>query len=160
MLPIKINSELFFPHIYFKNKSYKLYQYIHSIFTCPCYFDPFKSQLALPTTMMPQVMWAQSLLWTLHQHPGRTTGTMSPTGTFLTLGLASFTHFNTAYFISAFRTSCKSHSFHRVEEEVTGYRGLEHTKKEHAWMIPILCWQLGKKGLLSPRQSSQDSLCL
>lgn len=115
--------------------------------------------------MMPQVMWAQSLPWTPHQHPGRTTGTMSPTGTFLTRGLASFTRFNTAHFfffglqdkLQKPLISQGSRGSHRI-------RGLEDIKKEHAWMIPILCWQLGKRRIAlsqaeQPRQSLSVNNC-
>lgn len=54
-------------------------------------------------------------------------------------------NFNTADFVLAFRTSCKSHKFDRVEEKGLRYLGLEDNSKGYIWTITILYQQLSKK---------------
>lgn len=151
----------YFPSItfFFLFKSYKLYQCIHSIFVCSCYFEPSMSQLALPATTMPQVVWAEALQQASHWHPEGTTGTASLRGTFLAPGLACFPLITSTQpdFVLAFRTSCKSHEFDRVEEKGLGYLGLEDNSKGYTWMIPILYQQLSKR-VLPTRQNSRASV--
>lgn len=48
------------------------------------------SQLALPATMIPQVVWAEALQQASHWNPEGTTGTASFLGTILAPGLACF----------------------------------------------------------------------
>lgn len=158
ILPIRISFELFSPHNYFKKKSYKLYQQIHSIFTCPCYFDASESQLAPPATMMPRVMWAEVLQWAPPRHPGGSTGTVYLMRTFLAPGLASPHSLQHSLTFLAFRISCKSHPFDWVEEKSLEYWGLEDNNKGYAWVIPVLYWQLGKKITLSQAEQQGQSL--
>lgn len=139
-LPSKIHFESFSPYNYLN--SYKLYQYLHGIFSCPCSFDPPESlfgsaaedrqrlcSIALPAT------------W----------GDASGSGTGFPHSIQHSLNF------LASRASCKSHSFDRACDTVFWRTTI---REINACMRSVFYWQLGEKRLLSPRQISRDSLWL